>query len=86
MSENKDTGIEKIELNSLLMEMANEVLEEVGKGLRLRVEEVDAGIIISPDSPAEVIRSPAYKEDVKENTSLLMDTKVREVARGLLNR
>lgn len=86
MSENKDMSMEKIELNGLLMEMVNEVLEEEGKGLRLRVEEVDAGIIVCPDSTAEVIKSPAHKEDVKENTSLLIDMKVREVAKGLLNR
>ena len=45
MSEN-NTSVEKVDLSILLMEMANEVLEEEGKGLRLRVEEVNAGIII----------------------------------------
>jgi len=86
MSENKDMGMEKIELNDLLMEMVNEVLEEEGKGLGLQVEEVDAVIIVCPDSTVELTMSPAYKEDVKENTSLLIDMKVREVAKGLLNR
>ena len=85
MSEN-NTSVEKVDLSILLMEMANEVLEEEGKGLRLRVEEVNAGIIVCPDSSAEVIKSPAYKEDIKENTSLLIDTKVREIMKGLLNR
>ena len=85
MSEN-NTSVEKVDLNILLMEMANEVLEGEGKGLRLRVEEVNAGIIVRPDTAAEVIKSPAYKEDIKENTSLLIDTKVREIMRGLLNR
>jgi hypothetical protein len=85
MSENKDM-VEKIELNDLLIEMVNEVLEEEGKGLRLRVEEVDASIFVPTVTAAdEVIKSPAYKEDVKENTSLLVDMKVREVAKGLLN-
>jgi len=45
MNEN-NTSVEKVDLSILLMEMANEVLEEEGKGLRLRVEEVNAGIII----------------------------------------
>ena len=85
MSEN-NTNKEKVDLGILLMEMANEVLEGEGKGLRLRVEEVNAGIIVRSDSSAEVIKSPAYKEDIKENTSLLIDTKVREIMRGLLNR
>jgi len=86
MSENKDISREKIELNELLIEMVNEVLEEEGKGLRLRVEEVDAGVFVpSVTAAAEVIKSPAYKEDVKENTGLLVDMKVREVAKGLLN-
>jgi hypothetical protein len=67
--------------------MVNEVLEEEGKGLRLRVEEGEVGVFVpSVTAAAEVIKSPAYKEDVKENTSLLVDMKVREVAKGLLNR
>jgi hypothetical protein len=67
--------------------MVNEVLEEEGKGLRLRVEEGEVGVFVpSVTAAAEVIKSPAYKEDVKENTSLLIDMKVREVAKGLLNR
>ena len=45
MSEN-NTSVEKVDLGILLMEMVNEVLEGEGKGLRLRVEEVNAGIII----------------------------------------
>ena len=85
MSENKDMGMEKIELNDLLMEMVNEVLEEEGKGLGLQVEEVDVGIIVCPDSASEIIKSPEYKEEVKENVSLLVDMKVREVIMGLLN-
>ena len=64
MSEN-NTSVEKVDLSILLMEMTNEVLEEEGKGLRLRVEEVNAGIIVRSDSSAEVIKSPAYKEDIK---------------------
>jgi hypothetical protein len=87
MSKNKDISREKIELNELLIEMVNEVLEEEGKGLRLRVEEGEVGVFVpSVTAAAEVIKSPAYKEDVKENTSLLVDMKVREVAKGLLNR
>ncbi len=80
-------GMEKIVLNDLLMEIVNEVLEEEGKGLKLlRVEEVDVGILICPDGTLELIKSPAYKDDVRENTGMLIDMKVREVVNGLLNK
>jgi len=79
--------MEKIELNDLLMEMMNEILGEEGsEKLKLRVEEVDAGIFVSPVATVELIKSPAHMEDVKENTGMLIDMKVRDVVKGLLNR
>lgn len=87
MSENKDTSMEKIELNDLLKVMMNEILGAEGsEKLKLRVEEVDAGIFVSPVVAIEFIKSPMYKEDVKENTGMLIDMKVREAVKGLLNR
>ena len=87
MSQNEDMSMEKIVLNDLLMEIVNEVLEEEGEGLKLlRVEEVDVGILICPDGTLEVIKSPVYKDDVRENTGMLIDMRVREVVKGLLNR
>lgn len=79
--------MEKIELNDLLMEIVNGILGEEGsEKLKLRVEEVDAGIFVSPVAATELIKSPAHMEDVKENTGMLIDMKVRDVVRGLLNR
>jgi len=85
MSESKDA--EKAGLNDLLKEITNGILEEEKwKVPRLRVEEVDTGIFVSPVAAVELMKSPARKEDMKENTGLLVDMKVREVVKGLLNR
>ncbi len=75
--------MERIELNSLLKGILNEILEE---RTGLRVEDVDAGIFVSPTETIEFIKSYAYAEDVKENTGMLINTKVREVVNGLLHR
>ncbi|MGB2841574.1 MAG: hypothetical protein WBC40_03715 [Halobacteriota archaeon] len=87
MTINNDMSMEKIELNDLLKEMINEILGAEGsEKLKLRVEEVDAGIFVSPAVAIEFIKAPMYKEDVKENTGMLIDMKVREAVKGLLNR
>ncbi|MBL7117254.1 MAG: hypothetical protein ISS94_00495 [Candidatus Syntrophoarchaeum sp.] len=75
--------MEKIELNYLLKGLLNEILEE---GTGLRVEEVDAGIFVSPTEIAEYIKSYPYAEDVEENMGMLINVKVREIANELLNR
>lgn len=85
---NEESGAEKGELNDVLSEILNRILEEEegNEKLKLRVEKVDTGIFVSPIAGAELIKSPVYKEDVKENTGMLIDMKVREVVKGLLNR
>jgi len=75
--------MEKIELNYLLKGLLNEILEE---GTGLRVEEVDAGIFVSPTGIAEYIKSYPYAEDVEENMGMLINVKVKEIANELLNR
>lgn len=75
--------MEKIELNYLLKGLLNEILEE---GTGLRVEEVDAGIFVSPTGITEYIKSYPYAEDVEENTGMLINVKVKETANELLNR
>ncbi|MBA7526758.1 hypothetical protein ES705_18928 [subsurface metagenome] len=75
--------MEKIELNYLLKGLLNEILEE---GTGLRVEEVDAGIFVSPTGITEYIKSYPYAEDIEENTGMLINVKVRETANELLNR
>ena len=75
--------MEKIELNYLLKGLLNEILEE---GTGLRVEEVDAGIFVSPTGVTEYIKSYPYAEDIEENTGMLINVKVRETANELLNR
>ena len=75
--------MEKIELNYLLKGLLNEILEE---GTGLRVEEVDAGIFVSPTEITEYIKSYPYAEDVEENMGMLINVKVREIANELLNR
>lgn len=75
--------MEKIELNYLLKGLLNEILEE---GTGLRVEEVDAGIFVSPTEITEYIKSYPYAEDIEENTGMLINVKVREIASELLNR
>ena len=77
-----------MELNNELKEIMKGILEgeEGSEKLKLRVEEVDTGIFVSPVVAVELIKSPAYKEDVKENTGMLIDIKVREVVKGLSNR
>nr|QNO52780.1 hypothetical protein HGGDFBBL_00012 [Methanosarcinales archaeon ANME-1 ERB6] len=75
--------MEKIELNYLLKGIMNEILEE---GTGLQVEEVDAGIFVSPTETTEFIKSYPYVEDIKENTGMLIDMKVKEIANKLLNR
>lgn len=75
--------MEKVELNYLLKGILNEILEE---GTGLRVEEVDAGIFVSPTETTEFIKSYPYAEDVKENTGMLINMKVREIANELLDR
>ncbi len=75
--------MEKIELNYLLKGIMNEILEEE---TGLRVEEVDAGIFVSPTEETEFIKSYPYAEDVKENTGMLINMKVKEIANELLNR
>ncbi len=85
MSEKR--GVEKAELTGKLREIMNGIIEGEGsENLKLRVEEVDTGIFISPVAAVELIKSPAYKEDAKENTGMLIDMKVREGVKGLLNR
>ncbi len=86
MSEKK--GAEKAGLNNALKEIMNGILEgeEGTEKLKLQVEEMDTGIFVSPVVAVELIKSPAYKEDVKENTGMLIDMKVREVVKGLLSR
>lgn len=83
MSEKK--GAEKAELNNELKGIMNGILEGEEGSEKLRVEEVDTGIFVCPVTAVELIRSPAYKEDLKENTGMLIDMKVREVVNGLLN-
>ncbi|GAI86073.1 unnamed protein product, partial [marine sediment metagenome] len=61
----------------------DEILEE---GTGLQVEEVDAGIFVSPTEITEYIKSYPYAEDVEENTGMLINVKVREIANELLNR
>ncbi len=82
-----------LHVDDVLKEMVNAILEdekekmEEGKGkLKLQVEEVDTGIFFSPVTATELIKSPAHMEDLKENTGMLIDMKVREVVRGLLTR
>ncbi len=75
--------MEKIDLNYLLKTLMNEILEE---GAGLRVEEVDTGIFVSPSESTEFIKPYPYAEDVKVNTEMLINMKVREIANELLNR
>ncbi|MGB2841233.1 MAG: winged helix-turn-helix domain-containing protein [Halobacteriota archaeon] len=75
--------MEKIELNYLLKGLLNEILEE---GTGLRVEEVDAGIFVSPTEITEYIKSYPYAEDIEENMGMLINVKVKEIANELLNR
>jgi len=75
--------MEKIELNYLLKEIMNEILEE---GTGLRVEEVDTGILVSPIESPEFIKSYPYAEDVRENTGMSINMKVKEITSELLNR
>ncbi|MEA2033094.1 MAG: hypothetical protein U9N41_05880 [Euryarchaeota archaeon] len=79
-------GVEKAGLNNELKEIMNGILEGEEGTEKLRVEEVDTGIFVSPFASRELIKSPAYKEDVRENTGLLIDMEVREVMKGLLNK
>ena len=73
------------ELNDLLKELMNGILEEDNENPKLRVEEVDTGIFVSPAEATELIRAPVAKGDVKANTGMLVEMEVREVE-GLLNR
>jgi len=75
--------MEKAELNEVFKEMVNAILENK---LKLQVEEVDTGIFISSVASVEHMKSPAHKGDIKENTGMLVDMKVRDVVKGLLNR
>ncbi|MCW3134129.1 MAG: hypothetical protein N2V78_07380 [Methanophagales archaeon] len=61
----------------------NEILAD---GAELRVEEVDTGILVSPSEPTEFMKPYPYVEDVEENTEMLIDMKVKEIATELLNR
>jgi len=74
------------ELNNVLKELMNGILEEENENPKLRVEDVDTGIFVSPVAATELIKSPVAKEDVRENTGMLVEMKVREVVEGLLNR
>lgn len=80
---NEKEGAGKAGLNDALKEIMNGILEEGNE--KLRVEEVDTGIFVCPIVNVEHIKSPAYKEDLKKNTGMLVDIKVREVIDGLLN-
>ena len=73
------------ELNDLLKELMNGILEEDNENPKLQVEEVDTGIFVSPAEATELIRAPVAKGDVRANTGMLVEMKVREVE-GLLNR
>jgi len=72
------------ELNNILKELMNGILEEDNENPKLRVEDVDTGIFVSPVAATELIKSPVAKEDVRENTGMLVEMKVR--VEGLLNR
>ncbi len=74
--------MEKIELNYLLKGILNEILEE---GTGLRVEDVEAGIFVSPTETTEFIKSYPYAEDIEKNMGMLINIKVREVVNGLLH-
>ncbi|MHC1636054.1 MAG: hypothetical protein ACXQTS_05485 [Candidatus Methanospirareceae archaeon] len=75
-------------LDELLLVIVNEILDKEGvkRGLRMRVEEIDAGVFASPVVTTEVIKTPIQEGDLRENTGMLVDVKVREVADGLLNK
>ncbi len=76
---NEKEGAEKAGLNNALKEIVNGILEGEEGSEKLRVEEVEIGIFVSPVVNVELIKSPAYKEDVKEYTGMLIDMKVRGV-------
>jgi len=65
------------ELNNVLKELMNGILEEENENPKLRVEDVDTGIFVSPVAATELIKSPVAKEDVRENTGMLVEMKVR---------
>ncbi len=73
-------------LDDILKEVMNGILEEENENPKLRVEEVDTGIFVSPVTATELIKSPVARDDVRENTGMLVEMKVREVVEGLLNR
>lgn len=60
MSEKR--GVEKAELNGKLREIMKGIIEGEGsEGLKLRVEEVDTGIFVSPVAATELIKSPGSR-------------------------
>lgn len=93
---NEMIGTRKADFNELLCGLLNETLDsaEGADECTLRVECVDAGVLIYPDDLLEdstdelleEIAYPVYKEDLTETASLLVDMLVREVARGLFSK
>ena len=93
---NEMFGARKADFNELLCVLLNEKLDaaEGPDDCTLRVEYIDAGVLIYPDDLfgdptdelVEEIAYPIYKEDLTENASLLVDMHIREVARGLFSK
>ena len=93
---NEMFGARKADFNELLCVLLNEKLDaaEGPDDCTLRVEYIDAGVLIYPDDlfgdPSdelvEEIAYPIYREDLTENASLLVDMHIREVARGLFSK
>jgi hypothetical protein len=93
---NEMIGARKADFNELLCGLLNEKLDsaEGSDECTLRVECIDAGVLIYPDdiledSTDEILEEiayPVYKEDLTANASLLVDMLIREVARGLFSK
>jgi hypothetical protein len=92
----KRIGARKADFNELLCGLLNEKLDsaEGPDECTLRVEYIDAGVLIYPDDLLddssdellEEIASPVYKGDLTANASLLVDMLIRDVARGLFSK
>ncbi len=68
-----------------LRKMINEMLRNQSQ-VRLHVDEIDVGLFVSPAATTELIKTPVYVDEIKENIGMLIDLKVREDTTGLSNK
>lgn len=88
--------VRKADFSELLCGIVNKKLASNGgsNGCKLRVEDVDVGVLINPDDILEdsldelfeEIAFPVYKEDLTSNASLLVDMLIQEVTQGLFSK